>query len=211
VVSESFARRRLPDPPLGQSVELLSSSDDPPVVARVVGVVADLGLDRPDSPGAEERIYVPSSAGVFLLVRARAASTGVLRAIERRLAQLFVAFGGVAVLLGAIGLHGVLALVTRRRERELGIRAAIGAVPRDLFALVLREGTRTLAVGLALGAGLALLLARQVGGLLPGIELHHTSAALAAAAVVLVASALASWLPARQAARVDPVEMLRRD
>ena len=120
-------------------------------------------------------------------------------------------FGGPAMLLAAIGVYGVVATSVSQRRRELGVRLALGAEPRDIVRLVLREGAAMALAGLALGALATLLLARLLGGVLYGVS-PLDPATLAAAAVLLPAAALvACWLPARRAAAASPMAALRTE
>ncbi len=118
-------------------------------------------------------------------------------------------FAGLALLLAAIGIFGVLSYVVGQRTTEMGIRAALGADARALRFLILRDGTRLLLTGLAIGAPLALLLSRALSALL---SQARGADPVTFAVVVLLLSAvslLASYVPARRAARVAPVDALR--
>jgi putative ABC transport system permease protein len=120
-------------------------------------------------------------------------------------------FAGCALLLAALGIFGVIAYVVTLRTREFGVRAALGAVPRDIVRLVLQQTTRMVVLGLALGLGGALLLTRLMRGLLYNVP--PTDAATFASLTVFLAivAMLASYLPARRATRVDPMVALRNE
>ena len=119
------------------------------------------------------------------------------------------AFAGVALLLAALGIYGVLAYFVSQRARELGIRLALGARPQAVFAMVVRQGMRPVAVGAALGLAAALALTSVVRSLLFGVD-PVDPATYAAASVTLVIIALAACaIPAMRATRVDPLVALR--
>lgn len=129
---------------------------------------------------------------------------------QRRLwSVLLAAFGALALALVAVGLYGVLAQFVAQRTRELGVRMALGAEPDGIVRLVLGQGARLLAAGVAAGLVGTLALARLLGSLLFGVSaldpLSLAGATLALAAVALVASCL----PARRASRLDPARALR--
>jgi predicted permease len=128
---------------------------------------------------------------------------------ERLVASLSLSFGLLATGLGAIGLYGVMAFGVARRTREIGLRMALGADRGAVLRMVLRGATAMAAIGIALGAALALTLGRYVESQLYGIRAGDL-VTLAGAAGVLVAVVLVSgWIPARRATRVDPMLALR--
>jgi ABC-type antimicrobial peptide transport system permease subunit len=126
-------------------------------------------------------------------------------------ASLIGTFGGVALLLSLLGLYGVLARSVAQRSREIGIRLALGAAPGEVLRLVLRDGWRLTAVGLAIGLLLAAAGARLAGSFLPGVSPLDVPAFAAAAALLGSAALVAMWLPARRALAVDPASALRSE
>ena len=129
---------------------------------------------------------------------------------QRRLGLLlFVAFGAIALLLATAGIYGVLAGSVTERTREFGVRTALGATPRDIAAMVVRQGVGLAALGLALGVGAALALSRYLRALLFGIEPSDPVALTGGAVAIAIVALLACLVPARRATRVDPMQALR--
>jgi putative ABC transport system permease protein len=130
---------------------------------------------------------------------------------ERGLSRLLALAGALALGLAAVGLYGIMAYAVTRRTREIGVRVALGAQPRDVIRLFVGEGTRLALAGILSGAvpglGLTFLLANVLFGVRPADPL-----AIGGAATVLICTALAaSYLPARRALRVDPIAALRAE
>ena len=121
------------------------------------------------------------------------------------------AFGALALALAAFGLYAVLAYAVSQRRQEMGVRLALGAESRDLARLVIGHGLRVAAAGVAVGLAAALALGRLVTSLLYGVSPRDPLSLLLAALAVIGVAALASWLPARRAARSDPMEALRSE
>ncbi len=126
-------------------------------------------------------------------------------------AWLATAFGALGTLLAAVGLYGVVAFSVARRTREIGVRMAIGANPRDVLALVMRQGLRLVAIGLAVGAALALAAAQALSAVLYGVSPLDPAAWALAVAALIGAASLANAIPARRAMRIDPLNALRTE
>jgi predicted permease len=132
-------------------------------------------------------------------------------ATDRLLATLSEAFGAIALALAVVGIYGVLAFMVTRRTQEIGIRMALGARRGDVLMLVLRESLLLAAAGAAIGAFGAHLSRRLIQGLLYGVNASDERTTALAAAILLGTALLAALLPARRAARIDPMAALRQD
>ena len=145
----------------------------------------------------------------FTEVRTLAEEVDDSAAPERLTAVLASIFGLFAALLAAVGLYGLLAFAVAQRQREIGIRMALGAQPGAIARLVGGQALVLVAVGVALGLGGALLMAPMAGALLYGVGPADPGSLAAAAGVVALVAALAAFVPAARAARVDPAVALR--
>ncbi|NIR30313.1 MAG: FtsX-like permease family protein, partial [Gammaproteobacteria bacterium] len=119
--------------------------------------------------------------------------------------------GGMALALGVIGIYGVIAYAVSQRNREIGIRSTLGADPGQLKRMFLMHGLALSGVGTVMGLVGAVALGRLMSSLLFGISPMDSTAYVTALAVTIVAAALASYLPARRAATIDPMETLRAE
>jgi ABC-type antimicrobial peptide transport system permease subunit len=119
--------------------------------------------------------------------------------------------GGMALLLGVIGIYGVVAYVVSQRAREIGIRAALGAEPKQLERTFVLHGLGLSALGAVVGLLAAMALGRLMSSVLFGVGPLDPIAFVAALLVTLTAAALASYVPARRAAAIDPMETLRAE
>ena len=118
---------------------------------------------------------------------------------------------GVTLILGVVGLYGVIAYIVTLRTRELGVRLALGAQPRSVAAMVTRQGLALSVAGVVVGLALVVLVGRFLRSLLYEVTPTEPVTLGVAAATLLVFALIATWLPARRAARVDPMEALRAD
>jgi hypothetical protein len=130
---------------------------------------------------------------------------------ERLNAFVFSGFAGIALLIAAVGVAGVLAFSVSARTREFGIRLAIGSAPRHLLARVLSEGAAIAASGVAAGAAGGFLLARVASGVIARVQLPGALALAGATVVLLGAAIAASIVPAARASRVDVLQALRSE
>jgi ABC-type antimicrobial peptide transport system permease subunit len=124
---------------------------------------------------------------------------------------LLTSFAGLALLLAAIGVYGVLAYFVAQHTPEIGIRVALGAQPRDILLLVLRKGMSLALLGAGLGIVLSLAATRFIQSLLFGVSAGDPFTMAAILIVLVVVAFCACYLPARKAARVDPMVALRAE
>jgi putative ABC transport system permease protein len=130
---------------------------------------------------------------------------------RRFIMLLLVVTAGLALVMSAGGVYGVISYTTSRRTQEIGIRVAVGATPRNVLALVFRQGFMTVATGLAIGLGVALAAMRSLRSFLPGLESGNPAHIWIAAGLVALTAGIACWIPARRAAGIDPMSALRQE
>ncbi|HYH95676.1 ABC transporter permease, partial [Hyalangium sp.] len=209
-------------------------------VVGIVKDVREWGLDLPARPVSYYSVTQRNPLGTYLVVRTRQSPTSLLASLQaelhavdrdlplydvapmeavvdssvsqRRFSMLLLGlFAGVAVVLASLGIYGVIAYTVTQRTRELGIRMALGARQADVLGLMVGQGMRMTLLGVGLGLVLALGLGRLLSALLYGVKAHDPLT-FAGVAVLLAGVALvASWLPARRAAKVDPALTLRSE
>jgi predicted permease len=129
--------------------------------------------------------------------------------LERLFTLLFGSFALLGLVLSCIGLYGLMAYNVARRTGEMGIRKALGARPWDVARPILREALTLTAIGVAIGLPVALALSRLMWAVLYGIEPHDPVTVIGTIVIMLTVAALAAWIPARRAAKVDPMVALR--
>jgi predicted permease len=206
--------------------------------SEIVGVVKDSVYDNIREKA--RYIYFPSQDGKTLVARAAGPAEPLLATIrqeiqavdknlviddlftfsqlqdenlflEKLLAKLSGFFSLLALLLSCVGLYGVMSYDVARRTREIGIRMALGAQRRDVVGLVLRETMILVVIGVAIGLGAALGVTRLIAGFLYGLTPNDPLTIGLASMLLLTVAALAGYLPARRASRVDPMVALRHD
>jgi ABC-type antimicrobial peptide transport system permease subunit len=128
---------------------------------------------------------------------------------ERMIAMLSAVFGVIATVLATVGLYGVMAYTVARKTREIGIRIALGAFGKDVIWMVMREVLLLIGIGTVIGVGAAFLLTRYVQAQLYGLTPNDLGTLTVATAILIAVAALAGYLPAMRASRVDPIRALR--
>jgi putative ABC transport system permease protein len=129
----------------------------------------------------------------------------------RFFATLAITFAFLALALAAIGIYGVMTYAVTQRTTEIGVRMAVGASTRDVFHLIVSDGLKVTGVGVAAGVAGSLLIARALSALLFGVRPTDPVTLGATAVVLLAVAAIACFLPARRATRVDPIVALRSE
>jgi len=238
VVNETFARMWLEGDPIGQNVAFSWGINGTQTVVGVVADVREGGLNeqpkaaiyisRAQRPNSDMHIIVRTSRAaseVIKLIRASVADLDTaLPVIDIRSADDIVAasarpqqltgsvigaFAVSALALAAIGLYGLISYSVAQRRQELGVRAAIGARPRDLIQLVLGQSLRVTVIGIVWGAAAALAVSRLLSAQLFGVSGRDPRVYVAIALLILVVALVASALPTLRATRANPLDALR--
>jgi putative ABC transport system permease protein len=194
---------------------LLANFQGRPGIESLRGVTFSVRSPRAGSEGLinEIRRAVWSVAPNLPLAAIQTLNDNYTRSMARTsftLVMLAVA-GSMALFLGIVGLYGVIAYSVSQRRREIGIRMALGADKIAILKLVIRQGIKLALLGVAIGLIGALGLTRFLSGLLYGVKPGDPLTLLAVSALLIAVTILASYIPARQAAKVDPQVALRHD
>ncbi len=130
-------------------------------------------------------------------------------ASQRFNAGALAGFAGLAVLLAAVGIYGVMAYAVSQRTREMGLRMALGADAGNVLRMILGQGLRLAVIGVILGLVASFALTRLMSGLLFGVKPSDPETFVLVTGALLIVAVVACWIPARRATRVDPVIALR--
>ena len=136
---------------------------------------------------------------------------GETTALPRLYATLVGLFAGAALLLAALGVYGVMAYAVAQRQREIGVRLALGAEPSGIRRMVLGEGGRLALVGLVLGLAAAAITGQLIGKLLFGVSAHDAQTFIIVPLVLGAVTIMAAWIPARRAMHLDPLVAIREE
>jgi putative ABC transport system permease protein len=238
VISDSLRQRWPGHDPIGQTIEFPIDGDLRLLtIVGIVGDVRDYGLDVPPRPTVYVDLFQRPHPALTITMLTDAdtrsvtsAARGILAEMNpdvpptfRTFPQIYSAslgsrrfnliltafFGVVALLLATAGVFGVMAYSVSRRTREIGVRVALGARSRDVLTMILGQGMRTILIGIAIGIGGALALTRAVKSLLFGVTATDPVTFAAVILLLVAAALLACYIPARRAAKVDPMAALR--
>jgi putative ABC transport system permease protein len=130
---------------------------------------------------------------------------------QRLSGSMIAVFALMALVLATVGVYGLIAYSVAERRHEIGIRLALGAQGRDVRRLVVGQGVRLTLMGVVIGLAGAIAIGRGLQGLLFGVTATHLPTLLGVSAILLIVAAMASWIPARRAARTDLLSALRGD
>ncbi|MGH7528828.1 MAG: ABC transporter permease, partial [Gemmatimonadales bacterium] len=239
VINETMARRHFAGAdPLGQRISL--NGQDWWTIVGIVGDTRQEGVSREPYPQLYLPYAQAPRRAMYVILQTTGdplAAVGTLRQtvksldpeipvasiapaqelIDRSIAQprvnavLLGVFAAVALVLAAVGIYGVLSYAVAQRTREIGVRIALGAQPADVLRLVVRQGMHPVVLGLILGLVAALGATRLMQRLLYGISPGDPATLVTIAVVLTGVAVLASYIPARRAARVDPTVALRNE
>ena len=239
VVNEAFAKKYYPNQNVvGQMLSFNDSTRYP--IVGLVGDVRQAAVDEPAVPRVYVSVYQIPRVRANLVVRTREDPRlmtkrihDAIRSVDpqqtitatftledlvgqavarpRLLVVLLGLFGAMGLILGALGIYGVLAYLVTQRTREIGVRLALGAQPRDVLRMVVGSGLRLATLGVVIGVVAALVLTRLMQGVLFGVTPTDPLTFGLVAAGLLAVAAFASWVPALRATRVDPLVALRAE
>jgi putative ABC transport system permease protein len=199
--------------PLPQVYQAVGQAEFQARLLRQMNVVARVSGGDPASllPALRERVRAIDPHLPLDGVKTMEMATAEALAPRRATAALVGVFAVSALLLAALGLYGVLAYAVGQRTQEFGIRLALGAEPRQVLALVLREGLLLSLAGVALGLALSALLGRTLASFLYGTGAYDPAVLIGVPVVLLLVAIVASLIPAQRAVRVDPMRTLRSE
>jgi putative ABC transport system permease protein len=239
IVDESFVRRHFPkEDPIGRGIDIGNGTDGFYEIVGVVGDVHHGGLDAEVRPTMYVPYKQDVFSSMWVMVKTRgdaSAQAGLVRGAvreidgtlpafsimpldqivsesvaQRRFSMLLLSlFAFVALFLAAGGLYGVVAYCVSQRTQEIGVRMAIGAQRGDVLRMVLGSGMKLAILGVGIGVAAALALAGLLASMLFGVTPFDPASYAITSAVLLLIAALACYVPARRALRVDPLTALR--
>jgi putative ABC transport system permease protein len=240
LIDEAFAQTHFPgENPIGQRLDIGNGTDGAEIVG-IVGNVSYSGLDELPSPTMYMPVTQDAFGTMWVMVRTAADPNSLGASVrqvvrdldaslpvslmspldevvsesvaQQRFSMLLIAmFGMVALVLSAVGLYGVVAYSVSLRTREIGLRMAIGAMPGDVLKMVVGDGMKLAAMGVVIGTVAAFVLSRFVASMLFEVEVSDPVSYSGTALVLLLVAALACYIPARRAMRVDPMVTLQQD
>jgi putative ABC transport system permease protein len=241
IVDQKFVDRHFPDrDPIGQGIDIGNGSDGFYEIVGVVGSIRLANLETNPAPTMYVPFNQDPFSGAWVVARTEGDPTALSAAVrqtvrsidqslpafamtalttvvsdsvaERRFSMLLLGlFAGIALFLAAVGLYGVVAYAVSQRTQEIGLRMAIGAQRGDVLRLVVGAGMKLAVLGVALGIACALALAQLVAAMLYEVTPFDPASYSATALVLLAVAALACYVPARRAMRVDPIAALRQE
>jgi putative ABC transport system permease protein len=203
----SSIRHAAMDEPQGASVYLAASALEN---AAFLVVRSDRPTAEMERAIRESIAQVDPNQPVFLSASMQTLIADSL-ADRRFIMGLLALTGCLALAMAAAGVYGVATYVTSRRTQEIGVRMALGATRSDVEALIFRQGFLSAAIGLAIGLGSTVVLMRLAGGVLPGLNYGNFGHIGIEVGLVSLTAAIACWLPARRAAKIDPMSALRQE
>jgi putative ABC transport system permease protein len=237
IINRTLAQQHWPGAdPVGQRL-CFGSLERPDPWLTVVGVVADIRLHSLDEP-PKPALYLPANGGAGLVIRTETSPLSMVAAVRKQVreldkdqplydcksleqcmaeavvdkratAWLLGSFAAIALVLASVGIYGLVSYSVAQRTHEIGVRMALGAQRRQLTRHVVGGGLKLVLVGLAAGLLTACGLTRFLTSLLYGVRPIDPATFAAVSGVLLAVALLACWLPARRAARVDPMVALR--
>jgi predicted permease len=237
IVNEAFAKKYFPN---GNAVGRTVTFFAPVEIIGVVGDFRQITLSEPAVPTAYIHYLQNRRSGMSIAVRTNGDPSRYINPVReaiwsldrdqtiksvepmtsilatasarpRLLASLLVLFGLIGLSLGALGIYGVLAYAVTQRRQEIGVRVALGATPASVLSLIVKQGMTLAIIGVVLGVAGALALTRVMTAVLYQVGATDAQTFALVVVVLLTTALIASWLPARRALRIDPVQALRYD